>query len=316
MKLNEQARGVYVIAATPFDDNGAVDQDSINSMVDGYLAAGVSGITILGMMGEANKLSEAESKSVITGVLNRVDQRVPVVVGVSSAGLDPLVALSKFSMDAGAAGVMATPIPSIRTDEALYGYFERVCNAIGSQTPLVFQDYPFVTSVHASVPVLERLIDDFAQIVMIKHEDWPGLSKLTRLRAGSDSGAHRRVSILVGNGGMYLPPELGRGADGAMTGFAYPEMLVDVCDLYSAGKAEQGEDLFDLYLPLLRYEAQPGIGLALRKELLRRRGLMASSYVRAPGPRLSKEDHAELDSLVARLERSLHAAGIQPRNLV
>ena len=113
------------------------------------------------------------------------------------------------------------------------------------------------------------------------------------------------MSILVGNGGLYLPQELARGADGAMTGFAYPEMLVEVCRLYTAGEAERAEDLFDIYLPLVRHEQQPGFGLAVRKEVLRRRGMIASARTRKPGPSLTTRDQAELDHLMARLERRL-----------
>ena len=141
---------------------------------------------------------------------------------------------------------------------------------------------------------------------MLKHEDWPGLAKLSRVR----NSPGRRVSILIGNGGLYLPQELRRGADGAMTGFAYPEMLVEVCRLFADGEEERGEDLFDLYLPLLRHEAQPGIGIALRKEVLRRRGAIASAHVRSPGPKLNADDHRELDQLIARLERRPNASSV------
>ena len=138
---------------------------------------------------------------------------------------------------------------------------------------------------------------------MLKHEDCPGHAKLGRIR----NAPGRRLSILVGNGGLYLPQEMRRGADGAMTGFAYPEMLVEVCALFAKGEAERAEDLFDLYLPLLRHEAQPGIGIALRKETLRRRGAIGSAHVRHPGPKLGSDDHAELGQLIARLERRLSA---------
>ena len=140
---------------------------------------------------------------------------------------------------------------------------------------------------------------------MFKHEDWPGLKKLQQVRRACDGTARRRISILCGNGGLYLPQELHRGADGAMTGFAYPEMLVEVCKAFFAGRSEDAEDLFDIYLPLVRHEQQIGIGLAIRKEILRRRGAIGSAAVRTPGPRLDKDDLEELDRLMQRLERRL-----------
>ncbi len=140
---------------------------------------------------------------------------------------------------------------------------------------------------------------------MLKHEDCPGLAKLSRVREGSGGAGTPRLSILCGNGGLYLPQELARGADGAMTGFAWPEMLVEVVALHAEGRADEAEDLFDAYLPLVRHEQQPGIGLAIRKEILRRRGVIASARCRAPGPSLTRTDAGELTRLMARLERRL-----------
>ena len=119
----------------------------------------------------------------------------------------------------------------------------------------------------------------------------------------------RRVSILVGNGGLYLPEELSRGADGAMTGFAFPEMLVQVVGYYESGETERAQTLFDAYLPMVRYEQQPGFGLAVRKEVLRRRGAIANAATRAPGPKLTGVDHDELGGLLTRLENRLRDIG-------
>lgn len=303
--LDETAAGVYIIAVTPFTDTGAIDEASIDRVVEFYLEKGVTGITILGMMGESHKLMSDESRLVMTRYLQRVDGRVPVVVGVSAPGTDPLVQFAKEAMDAGAAGLMLAPVNTVRTEEQIYGYFSGVLDRLGD-APVVLQDYPFITGVNISVDTLRRIFDRYSNVVMLKHEDAPGHSKLTRLR----NSAGRQPSILVGNGGMYLPQELLRGANGAMTGFAYPEMLVEVCRLFASGQADAAEDVFDSYLPLLRHEAQPVIGIALRKETLRRRGAIASAHVRSPGPKLSTEDHRELDRLIARLQR--HLAGDRP----
>ena len=150
-----------------------------------------------------------------------------------------------------------------------------------------------------------KIIRDVPQVVMLKHEDWPGLEKLSELRTRSEKEGLRRISVLCGNGGLYLPQELGRGADGAMTGFAYPEMLVGVCEKYAAGDLDGAEDLFDLYLPVIKHEQQPGYGLAVRKETLHRRGVMTSSKVRNPGQQMSEADHKDLDRLLARLDKRL-----------
>lgn len=307
-KLTEQAKGVFIIAATPFTDEGALDLRSVDTLTDFYLGCGVNGFTLLGMMGEAHKLTAEESLSVVNRVIDRAQGR-QVIVGVSHAGLENVRRLAHEVMVAGAAGVMVAPPPGLKGDDGVYNYFAQVFGALGSDIPVVYQDYPQTTGVYLSATVFERLVDDFKQLVMLKHEDAPGLAKLTRVREGEKKPGRRRVSILVGNGGLYLPQELRRGADGAMTGFAWPEMLVQVCELFAAGKTEEAEDLFDLYLPLVRHEQQPGIGLALRKEVLFRRGAIASPRQRAPGSSLGPTDRAELDGLIARLERRLRAAG-------
>ena len=305
-KLNEQAAGVFIISATPFTEDGALDLDSTDRLVEFYIEKGVSGITILGMMGEAPKLAPDESLEFMQHVVRRVNGRVQVVVGVSNAGLDNLVRLARDSMDAGAAGVMIAPAANLGTEQKIYNYFSQVFAALGDDVPVCYQDYPFATKSEISVATFNRLVADFTQLVMLKHEEWPGLNKLTEVRKASEEGL-RRVSVLVGNGGLYLPQELERGADGAMTGFAYPEMLVEVVELHRGGQPDKAEDLFDAYLPLVRHEQQPGFGLALRKEVLHRRGLLASPTVRLPGPRLNQADQDELTRLITRVERNLDA---------
>lgn len=305
-KLDETARGVYVISVTPFKENGEVDFASADRLVDFYIEKGVSGITILGMMGEAQKMAPDESVAFLERIMKRSGSSVPVVVGVSDAGLDNLVRLAKTSMDNGAAGVMVAPLPGLATEEKVYNYFSQVFNALGDNIPVCYQDYPQATRTEISVPLFNRMVADFDQLVMLKHEECPGLTKVSRVRQASDEGL-RRVSILVGNGGLYLPQELARGADGAMTGFAYPEMLAAVIALHDAGERDRAEDLFDAYLPLVRHEQQPGFGLALRKETLFRRGVIASPKVRAPGPSLSKTDKDELTRLLSRVERNVEA---------
>lgn len=299
--LSADAKGVYVIAATPFKDGGAIDHASIDSLVEFYIGCGVTGMTILGVMGEFQKLSETETLDVAKRFIRATAGRVPVVVGVSNPGTDPLVRLARSAMEAGAAGVMLMPIQGLKTDEAVSGYLGGVLQALGPTIPVCIQDYPQLSGVWFTASCFIQLVERFPQIVMFKHEEAPGLRKLSAIRRACDGRQRQHISILCGNGGIHLPQEYLRGADGAMTGFAFPDMLVEMDQLFRAGKAEAAEDLYDLYLPMIRHEFQPGIGLAIRKELLRRRGAIASAAVRAPGPKLDADDMAELDRLVARL---------------
>jgi 4-hydroxy-tetrahydrodipicolinate synthase len=306
--LNETAQGVYLITVTPFKDNGELDLPSTDRMVDFCLERGVTGLTILGIMGEATKLTAEESRLFVRQVLARVQGKVPVVVGASAPGFAPMGELTKSVMDMGAAGVMVAPPPTVRTDDQISSYFEMVNETLGSDVPWVLQDHPVSTTVQMSTAVVLKILKNSPRCVMLKHEDWPGLAKLSAICAAMQKGELRKISILTGNGGgLFLPEELVRGANGAMTGFAYPEMMVDVCAAYAAGNVERAFDIFDAYLPLAKYEQQGGIGLAVRKHILAERGAIASAAIRKPGPKLSALDIADIKRLTARQERKLSA---------
>ena len=309
-EFNAFATGVYLIAVTPFTDSGALDLASTDRMVDFYLDCGVTGLTVLGIMGEATKLTAEESRLFVKQVLARVAGRVPVVVGASAAGFAPMRELTHSVMELGASGVMVAPPGTVRTDDQITGYFDMVNETLGTSVPWALQDHPVSTGVQMSTSVVLRVLQNSPTCVMLKHEDCPGLAKLAAIRAASERGEVKRISILTGNGGgLFLPEELSRGADGAMTGFAYPEMMVGVCRAHALGDVEKAHDIFDAYLPLARYEQQPGIGLAVRKHILQQRGVIASSAVRKPGPRLSALDVADIARLTARQERRLCELG-------
>ncbi|MDB5898397.1 MAG: dihydrodipicolinate synthase-like protein [Ramlibacter sp.] len=308
-QLDPSAKGVYLITVTPFTDSGALDLASTDRMVDFCLDKGVTGLTVLGIMGEATKLTAEESRVFVKQVLARVKGRVPVVVGASAPGFAAMGELTESVMSLGASGVMVAPPPSVRTDDQIVSYFDMVSETLG-KTPWVLQDHPVSTTVQMSTSVILRILKNSPGCVMLKHEDWPGLAKLSAIRAASDKGDVRRVSILTGNGGgLFLPEEMTRGADGAMTGFAYPEMMVDVVAAHAGGHRARAHDLFDAYLPLARYEQQAGVGLAVRKHLFQQRGVIASAMVRKPGPKLSAQDIADIAFLVQRQDQRLRALG-------
>lgn len=307
--INRNTEGVYIISPTPFTEEGTVDYSSIDGLVNYYLASGVSGITILGMMGEANKLSLEESHEFVTTFIRKVNGRVPVLVGVSSSGVNAMEDLTKHSMDTGAAGVMIAPSPGLNTEQKILNYFDIVCEQVGPDVPICYQDFPQTTGVHISVQTVLKLAKDHSQIVMFKHEDWPGLNKLSGIRSGCDTDEVPRLSILVGNAALFLPQELQRGADGAMTGFPYVKMLVVVEGLHRNGEIDQAEDIFDTFLPLIRYDQQLGIGMSIRKEILYRENLIKSPFVRLPRTDMSKIDYKELSRLMNRLDEKLKVTG-------
>ena len=302
MKLTNQAQGTFAIAPTPFHDDGRIDEASIDRMADFYEAVGCAGITVLGILGEAPKLDQQEAIDVAMRVIRRA-RNLSIVVGVSAPGFAAMRSLTRATMDAGAAGVMIAPPPSLRTDDQIVGYFRQAVDAIGADVPWVLQDYPLALSVVMTPGVIRRIIQDNPSCVMVKHEDWPGLEKISALRGFEKEGSMRPVSILTGNGALFLDFEMDRGADGAMTGYAFPDMLVDLVRLSREGRRDAAHDLFDAHLPLIRYEHQQGVGLSVRKYIMKRRGIFSSDAQRKPGSSLSPTAKAEVEYLLSRVAR-------------
>jgi 4-hydroxy-tetrahydrodipicolinate synthase len=301
MLLDHTAQGVYAIAVTPFKPDGSVDFGSVDRMTDFYLGCGVSGLTILGIMGEAPKLDPSEALAISNQVVRR--SGIPIIVGVSAPGFAAMRSLARGVMEGGAAGVMIAPPSSLRTDDQIVNYYAQAVDAIGSDIPFVIQDYPLLLSVVMTPKVIQRIVNNHPSCVMLKHEDWPGLEKISALRQFQREGTLRPISILTGNGGLFLDFEMERGADGAMTGYAFPDMLVDVVKFSQAGERDAAHDLFDVHLPLIRYEQQQGVGLAVRKYVLQKRGAIAHDCQRAPASSLTPVAKSEVDYLLSRLAR-------------
>jgi 4-hydroxy-tetrahydrodipicolinate synthase len=300
--LSVDAKGVFPIAPTPFLADGSIDMASVDRMIDHYVAAGADGCTILGIMGEAPKLEHDEAIGFVARCVKRAP-RLPFIVGVSAPGFAAMRALAHAAMAKGAAGVMIAPPPSLRTDDQIVTYYAQAADAIGSDIPFVIQDYPLTLGVVMTPNVIRRIITDNPSCAMLKHEDWPGLEKISALRRLEVEGKLRRVPILTGNGGLFLDFEMERGVDGAMTGYAFPEMLIDVVRLSREKRREEAHEIFDAHLPLVRYEQQQGVGLAVRKYVMMKRSILASDAQRKPGAGLSATGKAEVDYLLMRLAR-------------
>src|SRR5438132_9433837 len=222
-KLTAQAAGTFAIAPTPFHDDGRIDEKSIDRLTDFYAEAGCEGVTVLGILGEAPKLDAAEAEQVAIRFVKRamtISKNMQIIVGVSAPGFASMRSLAKASMDAGAAGVMIAPPPSLRTVDQITGYFKQAQEAIGD-IPWVLQDYPLTLTVVFTPAVIRKIVMDSPSCVMLKHEDWPGLEKISTLRGFQKDGSLKTLSILCGNGGLFIEFEIERGADGAMTGYSF-----------------------------------------------------------------------------------------------
>jgi 4-hydroxy-tetrahydrodipicolinate synthase len=287
--------GIFHIMATPFTADGALDASGLKHLVESALATGVDGMTILGIAGEAHKLTDDERVAVMEGVVAAVARRVPVVVGVSAAGTHLAVALARAARRHGADALMVAPPQGVKSLDAVAEHYGAVA-AVG--LPLVVQDEPVTTQVTMPALFIARLCAAMSGTAAVKLEEAPTLPKITRLRAALE----RPVSIFGGLGGVYFFEELSRGADGAMTGFPYPEALRAIREHFVAGRRAEARALFYRWLPLIRYESQPGAvpgtSIALRKEILVKRGWIRCAYVRPPAPALDPETVRELDEVL------------------
>ncbi|MBI5670546.1 MAG: dihydrodipicolinate synthase family protein [Chloroflexi bacterium] len=293
--MTDKITGIFNILATPFDARGEVDIGSLRRLVDFQLDKGAYGLTILGVLGEAAKLSVDERRLVMDTVVETVNGRVPIVVGTSHNDLSTCITLSQAAFAAGAAGVMIAPPPMKNpADEDIIALYSRIAEAVDGA--IVVQDFPPVNGVMMSADMLTQLAERIPSARYLKLEDPPLMEKIGAIRARTD-----HFEIFGGLGGMFLLEELGRGASGTMTGFAFTEILVAVFQAYQAGRQAEAERIFDHYLPLIRYENQPVINLTIRKELLYRRGAIDCATLRPPFAPIDAGTHGEIDWILKRV---------------
>ena len=288
--------GVCTITLTPFTEEGDVDLGGIDSLARLYLDSGVHGLTILGIMGEAHKLSDAERSIVMQRYLEAAGDRVPVVVGCSAAATKVTIEWAREAEEIGAAAVMVAPPNNARNLDLVFEHYRRVAEAVS--LPVVVQDEPVNTGVVMPAAFIARVVNEIEGCRYVKLEEAPTTIKITSLLEKTED----RVGIFGGLGGMYFYEELSRGAVGIMTGFAYQEILVRTYELFSKGKKREAREHFFRYLPLIRFEAQLGVGgVSIRKEVFKLRGAISSSHVRFPAPALDEETLRELEELVGLL---------------
>ena len=295
------ARGVYTICPTPFHADGALDLGSIATLVEFQIEAGVSGLAILGFLGEAHKLSNAERRAVTSTFVKCAAGRVPVWVGVRALGLAGAIEQATEAAEAGAAAVFAAPL-DMASDAVQFDYYKSLAAALS--IPVVIHDFPDSFGTEIKAEVIARLGQE-GGVNFIKMEEPPVGQKISRIR----DLAGESMRIFGGLGGVYFLEELQRGAVGTMTGFAFPEILVRIFDQFAAGDLAGAAATFDKYCPLIRYEFQPKIGLSLRKYVYRKRGVISSDAIRSPGMRIDPETERELEAVIARVGLDLDQRG-------
>ena len=288
--------GVYNITPTPFKADGSLDDASLRKLTEFTRGTGVNGMTILGVLGEADKLTERERERVTELVIETAGDNFPICVGTTHAGTDGCIAYSRRAQEQGAKAVMVAPPKLARSnDAALEKHYRAVADAI--DIPVVVQDFPpAVGGITMSVELIAKLASASPRLAFLKLEDDPAPMKITQIRAVS-----KEVKIFGGLGGMMFLEELRHGANGTMTGFAFPEILVEIFKKFSSGDRDGATEVFYKYLPIIRFENQPRINLALRKHIYHLRGVIASSRVRSPFTPVDADTLADLDDILGRL---------------
>lgn len=295
--------GIYVIVSTPFDEGARLDEGSFATLLDATVRAGAQGITILGVAGEAPRLSDAERERLTAVAMRAIGGRIPTIVGVSHDGTDVTIERTRAAKAAGAAGVMIAPPNFSKVGKGLIEHYRRI-GAEGG-LPIVLQDYPPVNGVSMSPQFMAELVGAVPEVVTIKLEDIPTGSRIRQTAAALPAG---RITFQGGLSGVWLLDELRAGASGAMTGFPYPEILVEIWQSFRGGDEAHAAELYYRYLPLMLLDGQAGTGVAARKEIQVRRGQIKHATVRAPGLTLDARAKADLHTLVDTLELARYDA--------
>ena len=286
--------GIIPILATPFRDDESLDLESWQRLLEFMIALGVDGVTILGVLGESNRLWDHEREVLISSAVKVVNKRVTVVVGTSHSGTHAAGYLSRMAQDLGADAVMVTPgREAVPNDDRIVETYQRIAAGLG--IPIVLQDHPASSEVHLSLALMLRLVREVPAIRCIKEEAVPTAAKIRQLREGMGNS---RLPILTGLGALYAPFDLQAGSDGFNTGFAFPEVLTAMVGAARAADWQRVHELYARFAALIVFEQQPGVGI--RKEILRRRGLLASSCARHPGATITPPVARQLDELLSR----------------
>lgn len=286
--VNLKLEGVYPILATPFTSTGEVDEPSLRELVKFQLEAQVDGIALFGNASEMYTLLEREREFIADVVQDEVKGRVPLVFGSGHTGLEGAVHLSKWAEKAGAAALMVLPPYMVKPDsKRMEAYFTAVAKAV--DIPIMLQDAPIASGVSVPVSVMNNLSRACDNITCVKVEAPPTTAKITEVLEQTEG----RLSVFGGLNGIYYYEELCRGAVGTMPACEFPDICVQIYQLFKAGDQKGARQLFYKYLPFIRIGTIAGYATAVHKEVLKAGGVIRSAYVRNPNApiddRLRKE---------------------------
>ena len=279
--LQPLSYGLWGILATPFmGPHYELDKQSLTRLVQHFESLGAQGVVALGVFGEGSALNSQEQEEVIKTVCSSTD-KMKIIVGISERSTSPAIEQSIRALESAGkklSGLMVqvnSPNAEILSKHLTKIYEE-------TNTGIVLQDYPVVSGIKISTAQILETIKNCPFIIAVKSENPPTAQVISELTAMT------KVPIIGGLGGVGLIDELEAGAAGAMTGFSYPEGLIEAIQAYSDKGFEGAREAFAKWLPLANFEAQPGIALAIRKRIYQERGIFTESTVRPPSPKMPK----------------------------
>jgi 2-keto-3-deoxy-L-arabinonate dehydratase len=295
--------GIFPIVNTTFREDGSLDLDSQMRLVRFLLDAGAHGLGLFGTASEGYTLSGEERLQLMRLIVREVGGRVPVIVGTGHTGTDMAVAWSRQAEAEGADALMILPPYFLKPDaEGIFEYFRAIDEAVS--IPIMVQDAPLMTQVTMGPTLLARLARELEHVRYAKIEAPPTAPKITEVRqaAGDD------LALFGGLNGQFLCEELGRGARGTMPGSDLTAVFARVWRLWHEDRHDEARAEFTRYLPLIRYELQPGLGVSAMKHNLFEWGVIATTRVRHPTRMLDGIGQQELETL----RRSLDLPGLCP----
>ncbi len=290
--MTESFAGIFPIVNTTFDEHGELDVPSQLSLVNFLIDCGAHGIALFGNASEGYALSESEKSQLMPIIIHEVRGRIPVFVSTGHTGTRVAVELSKAAQEAGADGLMILPPYFLKpTAKDLISYYTAISNVVSIS--IMIQDAPLLTGVNIGAAQMAQMAREGKNVRYVKVEAPPTALKVTEVK----EAAGDLLTIFGGLNGHFLIEELQRGARGTMPGSDMIEMFVRVWNLYEAGKLAEARTEFNQYLPLIRYELQPGLGVSAMKQNLKADGVIKSAAVRSPTRMLDPVGIEELQEI-------------------
>lgn len=296
-------RGVFTIPVTPFDADGALDEEGLRRCVRFCLDAGAHGLVAPVNASEFVALTDAERQRVAEVVVETAERRVPVVIGVSGTSAHHAALFAGHARRIGADAVIAMPPYARKASRPEIAEYFRVV-AGTAELPVFIQNYgpPVGTPMAASFMV--ELVETIDGVAYVKEETLPAgqvMSEVFRL-AGP-----RLQGVMGGMAGRFLLDEYRRGACGTMPACEVTDVHVALWNALEAGDEAGAREIYNRLLPLLNLEWL--YGAAVYKEVLRRRGVIDSATLRGPGLfSLDDSDLREMDAILADVGRHFTTA--------